>query len=451
MDRGDNLYPISPDLSMQDQAKIHVSLVTTGGITNDATGAENFGTVVSLAESYMKPGWLFAGTDDGNAWMTRNDGATWDKLNGRFPGLPEGAYVSRIASDLPTGGTDWVHVIREDPFNQNLLFVGTSRAAYASIDRGAHWTRFMSGMPTVPVYDLKIQPRDHDLIAATFGRGIWIVNVAPLEQTDAKVLASAAHLYKPVTAYEYGQGPAIGASANGQGQKVFEAPSPEYGATISYRLASAVHHPIRVIVTDVAGDTVDTLAGPGSAGLHTVTWNFQSTKRAPSPKLTPSELRDSIVQAQRTARVIDSLEKAGMDTAVINRLRTVVKSGNMFSLFGRGGGGGGRAGRGGETGFVARPAEGPVPGAPARGGRGGAAVDVMGAFPGGFRQISDLFGMRGRGGFGRGAGGNVVDSGDYMVSITVDGVTQKQILRVDRLSGGGAAGFEFGTGDRRNP
>ena len=490
MDRGDNLYPISPDLSMQDQAKIHVSLVTTGGITNDATGAENFGTVVSLAESYMKPGWLFAGTDDGNAWMTRNDGATWDKLNGRFPGLPEGAYVSRIepshfdsltfyiafdnhrtndfgvylyatndggktfhsiASDLPTGGTDWVHVIREDPFNQNLLFVGTSRAAYASIDRGAHWTRFMSGMPTVPVYDLKIQPRDHDLIAATFGRGIWIVNVAPLEQTDAKVLASAAHLYKPVTAYEYGQGPAVGASANGQGQKVFEAPSPEYGAVIGYRLASAVHGPVHVVVTDIAGDTVDSLTGPGSAGFHTVTWNFQSTKRAPAPKLSPSELRDSVVQAQRTVRVIDSLEKAGMDTAVISRLRTAVTSGNLTSLFGRGGGGGGRAGRGGEAGFVARPAEGPVPGAPARGGRGGAAVDVPGAFPGGFRQMSELFGMRGRGGFGRGAGGNIVDSGDYMVSITVDGVTQKQILRVDRLSGGGAAGFDFGTGDRRDP
>ncbi|MDE3053093.1 MAG: hypothetical protein KGJ70_04350, partial [Gemmatimonadota bacterium] len=96
MDRGDDLYPISPDLSTQDTAKIHVSLVTTGGITNDATGAENFGTVVSLAESYLRPGWLYAGTDDGNAWMTHNDGANWEKLNGRFPGLPAGTYVSRI-------------------------------------------------------------------------------------------------------------------------------------------------------------------------------------------------------------------------------------------------------------------------------------------------------------------------------------------------------------------
>ena len=96
MDRGDDLYPISPDLTTMDTAKIHVGLETTGGITNDATGAENYCTIVSLAESYLKPGWLYAGTDDGNVWMTHNDGATWEKLNGRFPGVPAGTYVSRI-------------------------------------------------------------------------------------------------------------------------------------------------------------------------------------------------------------------------------------------------------------------------------------------------------------------------------------------------------------------
>ena len=496
MNRGDDLYPISPDLSMADTAKIHVSLVTTGGITNDATGAENYGTIVAMAESYVRPGWLYAGTDDGNVWMTKNDGATWDNLTGRFPGVPAGTFVVRIepshfdtntfyiafdnhrnndftpylyvttdggktfrstVSDLPTGGSDFLHVIREDPTNRDLLFAGTSRAAYVSIDRGAHWSRFMSGMPTVPVYDLKIHPRDHDLIAATFGRGIWIVNIAAMEQMDSKVLASSTHLFAPTTAYQYGQGPDVGASANGEGQGVFNAPSPEYGANISYRLASAVRGQVHVIVTDIAGDTVGNLSGPGQAGIHTVTWNFQSAKRMPVPMLSPSELRDSIVQANRTKNVLDSLEKSGMDTAIVNRLRKATSSGNPAAAFGFGGGG--RGGRGGPVGFQERPAEGPPVGGSARGGgrgRGGAAAlsaaltpeQIAAAFPGGFQQLAEILGMgrgsRGARAFGRGGAG-IVGAGDYMVSITVDGQTQHQVLRVERtatapLTAGGGFG-----------
>ena len=484
MDRGDDLYPISPDLSTHDTAKVHVSLVTTGGITNDATGAENYCTIVSLAESYLRPGWLYAGTDDGNVWMTKNDGATWESLNGRFPGVPAGTYVSRIepshfdtntfyisfdnhrnndfgvylyatndggksfhsvASNLPTGGTDYVHVIREDPYNRDLLFVGTSNAAYASIDRGAHWSRFMSDLPTVPVYDLKIHPRDHDLIAATFGRGIWIANIAPLEQMDSKTLAASVNLFAPVTAYQYGQGPAVGASANGEGQKVFNAPSPEYGANISYRLASTTRGQVHVIITDAAGDTVGNLSGPGRAGVHTVTWNFQSAKHEPVPALSPSELRDSIQQANRTKTVLDSLEKAGMDTAIVNRLRKATSSANPAAAFGFGRGG--RGGRGGEQAFQERPAEGPAVSARGGGrGRGGAAAlsaaltpeQIAAAFPGGIQQLAELLGMGrgGRGGgrgFGRG-GAQLVGAGDYLVSITVNGQTEHQVLHVERTA-----------------
>jgi len=484
VNRGDDLYPISPDLTTDDTAKIHVSLVTTGGITNDATGAENYCTIVSLAESFLHPGWLYAGTDDGNVWMTHNDGATWEKLNGRFPGVPAGTYVSRIepshfdantfyvafdnhrnndftpyvfkttdggktfqsiANDLPTGGSDYVHVIREDPYNKDLLFVGTSRAAYVSIDDGAHWSRFMSGMPTVPVYDLKIQPRDHDLIAATFGRGIWIADVAPLEQLNSKTLAASAHLFKPATAYQYGQGPAVGASANGQGQKVYEAPSPEYGAQISYRLASAVRGGVSLAVTGADGDTLATLRGPGSAGIHTVTWNYQSQVRPPAPAPSPSEVRDSIRQAQRTAHVIDSLAASGMDPKVVSELRRVAKTGDMSALFGRGGRGRGRGGRGGPGGFVERPAEGPMPGA--SGGRGGGAPDIAAAFPGGFRQMFELLGLRRRGGFfGGGRGNRSVGPGDYLVTLSIDGTTQHQVLHVEQYDGFSEPGMGVGSG-----
>src|SRR5689334_16466181 len=283
--RGDNLYPISPDLSKKNLGKIDTSMNKTGGITLDATGAETYGTVVSLAESYVRPGFLYAGTDDGNVWTTRNDGSTWEQIPAtKFPGLPTGdVYVSRIepshfdtttfyitfdnhrwndftpyvyvttdagktfrsiAGGLPHDSpADFVHVVREDPYNRDLLYVGTSRSAYVSLDRGVSWHRFNAGIPTVPVYDLKIHPRDRELIAATHGRGFWIVDVAPLEQmagdSGKKVVADNAYLFAPKTAFEYGQGPAVGASSNGEGQKFFNAPSPAYGAEIVYRVGGS--------------------------------------------------------------------------------------------------------------------------------------------------------------------------------------------------------------------
>jgi hypothetical protein len=87
-DRGNNFYPISPDLSTADSMRIRVSTKTTGGITSDATGAETYGTITAIAESPIRPGILFAGTDDGNVWLTTNDGGSWENLTKRLPGAP---------------------------------------------------------------------------------------------------------------------------------------------------------------------------------------------------------------------------------------------------------------------------------------------------------------------------------------------------------------------------
>jgi hypothetical protein len=170
-----------------------VALRTTGGITPDVTGAETFGTVVSLNESPIRPGLLLAGTDDGRVWLTRNDGGAWEEVTKNFPGVPAGAYVSRIepsyeaegtfyvtfddhrrddytpyvymttdfgrtftsiASNLPTGHADFVHVIREDPAIRTCCIAGTDVGVYVSVNRGGSWQRFMTGLPTVPVHDL---------------------------------------------------------------------------------------------------------------------------------------------------------------------------------------------------------------------------------------------------------------------------------------------------------
>jgi photosystem II stability/assembly factor-like uncharacterized protein len=483
-DRGDHVYPISPDLTTRDTMRIRVSTKTTGGITPDVTGAETYCTIVALAESPIRPGVLYAGTDDGNVWLSRNDGGSWENLTGRFPGVPSRTWVSRIepshfdsatfyvtfdghrtndfapyvyvttdfgktfhaiVNDLPTGGPNYVHVVREDPVNQNLLFVGTDVGAYVSLDRGQSWQRFMDGLPTVPVYDLKIQPRDHELIAGTHGRSIWIVDIAPLEQLTAQVLAESAHLFQPTTAYEYGDAPAPG---EGDGQKLFRGQSAPYGADIAYRLTSGESRShVQVVITDVQGDTVQTLQGAGGPGLHRVSWDFRG-KQPPAEPLGPAARRDSMQFMRRAHVVFDSLAKAGMNEMFLNRIREGIESGDVRALFREFGGGGGGGFRGGAAGgrFVERPAESGGRGARGGPGGGGGAPDMS--------VIQEIM-RRLRPGAGEGFGffrslpflarrpAEPVETGDYLVSITVDGKTLSQVLRVEREPGGGSTGFGF--------
>lgn len=522
--RGDELYPISPDLSKKQWAKIDSSITKTGGITLDATGAETYGTIVSLAESPLRPGYLYAGTDDGNVWMTINDGANWEPIPAaRFPGLPSaGAYVSEIepsyadpqtfyvafenhrvgdfavylygtsdggksfrslAANLPTGGPDYVHVIKEDPYNRDLLFVGTSVGAYVSLDRGTSWQKFMKNMPTVPVYDLKIHPRDRELIAATHGRGMWIVGIAPLEQMAGskgqKVMADASHLFEPVTSHQFAQPTTPSVSPSGPGHQWFMANSPTYGAEIVYRIGGsaqpesstpapatpggrAQRPQARLVITDVKGDTVQTLNGPATPGVHRVTWNYSYRRSAERVPLSPSQLRDSVLTAKRRTIVLDSLEKAGTFPApVVAQLRTALAGGDMTALFRRGGGGGGGAPGGG---WNPRPGEGPVtPPAGARPtGQAPAAGEPMDmaaaleAFPGGFRALQALLQppgvvAAGFGGFG-GGGAKGADTGDYLITLEVGGVKSQQVLRVIGAPGGDQGGSRFQEeeeGDRR--
>jgi hypothetical protein len=209
-------------------------------------------------------------------------------------------------------------------------------------------------------------------------------------------------------------------------------------------------------------------------GLHRVTWDFRG-KAAPRAPLTISQRRDSIVQANRMNFVFDSLEKAGTLTkAQLDRIRGMIASGNPG--FGRGGGGGGRGGPGG--GWVARPGEGAVIGARGGAGQGGGAggegaqaggeeniQDMLNVFPGGAQEFQELLrppsqrGGRGGGGggfgglFGGGRGGQapVVNTGDYLVTLQVGGRTYKQVLRVERMSGGEDTGFNFGSDEEHDP
>ncbi len=496
VERGDNMFPISPELSYADTMKIRVSTRTTGGITPDVTSAETFGTIVSLNESPVRPGVLFAGTDDGRVWLTKNDGGAWEEVTKNITGVPAGAYVSRIeasyasegtfyvsfddhrrddykpyvvmstdygrtfksiASNLPTGQIDFVHVIREDPINPNLLYVGTDVGVYVSLNKGESWQRFMTGFPSTPVHDLQIHPRDRELIAGTHGRSIWIVDVAPLQQMTPTIMAAASYLFEPRTAFQWGESAINGGNS---GNKLFEAPSPQYGADIWYRVGSGTGQ-AGVVIQDAMGDTITTINGAGGPGIHRVSWNMRGLP-LPAPALSPAQLRDSVNMARRLVVVLDSLEKDGLIPAnLIAQARTAMAEGpaGIQRLMG-GGGGGGRGGFGGGGGFTGarndRPGESRATpsfppaqqgGARAAGAAGRQTEDVtnvQAVFAAMREAIPDFnpFGG-GRGGRG-GGGGGMVGTGDYRVTLTAGGRTMVQMLRVEQLNASDAALDWFG-------
>jgi hypothetical protein len=453
-----------------------MSTKLTGGVTRDATGAETHGTITTVAESPIRPGILWVGTDDGNVWLTTNDGGSWTDVTTHFPGVPKKTWVSRvepshfdtatvyvtfdnhrendfrpyvfvsndfgrtfrsIANNLPTGGADFVHVIREDPAKRDLLFLGTDLGAYVSTDRGTNWQRFMTGLPTVPVHDLKIHPRDRELIAATHGRSIWIVDIAPLEEMNNAVMTQGSNFFTPKTAYQY----SLGATQNFPGNKYFLAPNPTFGAELVYRLTSgsAQRDTTRILVTNIRGDTIRTLTGPGGPGVHRAYWDLRTRSRP----LGPAALRDSInaarvrrqrddsVRAARGADTTAAADTAAARPAVDTAARAAVRD-SMNAMRARGdtaglralrersqarggfAGGGGRRGQGGGApGEInLRPAEGPIGGA---GGGGGAGGEGGGGF------------------FGGGRAGNLVEPGDYLVTINAGGQTMRQVVHVERV------------------
>ncbi len=421
----DDDIPVLTDLI---EEKIEISTETTGGITPDITGAETFATIVALAESPIRQGLLYAGTDDGRSWVSPNDGGDWEELTDRFPDVPDGTWVRRIeasshdvntffvafdghrtndftpyvymttdggasfrsiASDLPSGKPDFVHVIRQDPVNPNLLFVGTDVGAYVSTDMGEHWQKFMEGLPTVPVHDLKIHPRDRELIAGTHGRSIWIVDIAPLQELTAQIASSDVHLFTPKPGLQFGNRPIGGGS---MGHQVYQAPSPAYGAEIAYWIGADANIPsppgggaaqgqrpqgrqgppaggrgpgaagpqargpqVEITILDAAGATVQTATSSGTPGIHRYQWNFR-TQAAPAgaPPKTEEQVQDSVKAVEKVQELVDSLVEGGSDRAPLEEFRDMILSGGRARMFG---GGGGRGGQRDPGAWVDRPGE----------------------------------------------------------------------------------------------
>jgi hypothetical protein len=179
-----------------------------------------------------------------------------------------GATWQSLADNLPRETA--VHVLRESSRNKDLLFTGTEHGLFVSQRGGRSWQRFGNGLPIVPVHDLVIHRRDRELVIGTHGRSVYVVDIAPLEELTAEVIARPAHLFaiRPAAAVVPRK------SDNPPGGKGFVAANPPTGAVLFYHLKRDVTGPVRLAVLDKTGKTVATLRGPQTAGLHRLVWNL---------------------------------------------------------------------------------------------------------------------------------------------------------------------------------
>lgn len=303
VNRGDSWVAISPDLSTNDPQK----QVARAGVTPEDTGAERHCTIITIAESPLRPGVIWVGTDDGNVQVTQDGGTTWTNVTANIPGVPANTWVSRVepsnhnlnrcyvtldghrnndykpyvfvTDDMGktwkkiTNGLqddDSCYVVTEGLQNNNLLFLGTERGLYTSLDQGANWVRIHKdeGFPTVRVDDAVIHPRDGDLIVATHGRSFWIIPVSPLEQLTDANLAQDVFLCKPMAVYN------MGTMFDGwfDGNRLWTSPNTQPGGYIYYRLKDKSEEKIEVEILNSNGDRIGRMDGTGNKGLNLVRW-----------------------------------------------------------------------------------------------------------------------------------------------------------------------------------
>jgi photosystem II stability/assembly factor-like uncharacterized protein len=322
-DRGQTWNAISPDLTFnRDREQMALMGVAGKDIRyskND--GVSSFSTLVALTESPKKAGVYYAGSDDGAVHVSRDGGQTWDNLSTAFPGLPGGTSVSGLAASrfdervayatfdghlsdryepyvfvTRDAGRTWkaiaaglprdhtVRCITEDLKNPDVLYLGTEFGLFVSLDRGERWSR-LANLPSVPVAEITLHPRDNDMLVATHGRGIWILDdLGPIQHaTDA--VGTEAYLFPVRPSIEL----RVAEDVSFWGQQRFLGQNPVRGAPLSYYVARKAQT-IELLVRDSAGRVIRRIAGAGEQGaprpgINRVNWDLRrAPHRAP---LTP--------------------------------------------------------------------------------------------------------------------------------------------------------------------
>ena len=306
-DHGQTWERISPDLTTNDPEKQKQE--QSGGVTIDNSAAEMHTTIYAIAESPKDSNLVWVGTDDGNVQITQDGGKNWTNVVGNIQGLPKNAWVSSIEPghfdpgtayatfDVHTFGdmrpyvyktTDfgktWVplvgegapvrgyaHVVKEDLVNKDLLFVGTEMGLWVTLDGGKQWAQYKGAeMPNVAVRDLAIHPRDHALVIATHGRGIWIVDdITPLRALTPETLSKEAVFLQAKPSVQ-----SIGGSGGwSSGDAVFVGPNPTDEAVfVYYQKKRHIFGDLKIEVLDSAGKVVGTIPSSKRRGLNRASW-----------------------------------------------------------------------------------------------------------------------------------------------------------------------------------
>ncbi len=255
---------------------------------------------------------VWVGTNDGNLQVSRDGGATWKNVVDSVPGVPKETHVSRVepshfdaatcyasfdghrtddhrpyvyvtrdfgatwtalAGNLPAGN---VNTIREDPKNRSLLYAGTEYGFHVSMNGGKSWTPLMAALPTVRIDDVLVHPRDNDLVLATHGRSIWIMDdITALQQINDEVLAADVYLFPPRAAVAWRTDPTLSRTVGGS--QHFRGENPPRGTAISYYLKAVPPTDVKITITDITGRVVRELSGTKAVGLNRVLWNLTGT------------------------------------------------------------------------------------------------------------------------------------------------------------------------------
>ena len=362
-DHGQTWDRISPDLTTNDPEKQKQE--ESGGVTVDNSSAEMHTTIYSISESPRNGQVIWAGTDDGNLQITRDGGKTWSNVVGNIAGLGKNSWVSTIEASrfeegtayatfdrhtfgdlkpyaykttdygqtwtaLPlqeSGARGFAHVIKEDSVNQNLLFLGTEFGLWISVDGGQRWAQYKgSNFPSVAVDDIVVQARESDLVLATHGRGIWIIDdISPLRALTTDLMSKEAVLI-PGKAVQYFD--TFGGWA--EGDETFSGRSRPGEAQITYyQRARHIFGDLKIEIFDQNGKLVDSVAGSKHRGLNRANWSM----RVKAPAVPPAAT--ALFEAAQGPRVLPGTYTVKMtkgDNTYTEQLKVTLDPRAKFSL-----------------------------------------------------------------------------------------------------------------------
>ena len=311
---------ISPDLTTND--KTHQQ--NSGGMNSDNLMTFDGCTLYVIAESPVKQGVLWTGSNDGQIQVTQDEGKTWTNVTANIKGIaPWGTirsidpsnfdagtvYISisyqqlgdfkpyifktsnygktwkAIGAGIPASNSSFVHSIKEDPSQKGLLYAGTDNGLYISPDDGASWVQLKNNLPPAPIYYIAIQKNFRDLVLATYGRGFYILDDLTPIRSWSQGQFNQNKLLAPKQAYRFNYKTGIHSASS-----LVTGSNPPYGASINYYLADSVKENPSIIILNQKGDTIQTIAGNKTKGLHRAWWNLAHTSiELPALKTIPDQ------------------------------------------------------------------------------------------------------------------------------------------------------------------